>query len=594
MLNEYQEAILSLCRLQDEYDDLDIQLSTINRNMRRAKKRLRNMESDIDDLRQEVKEKLLKNKKAEFNYLLESSDKIKKDISDLNNEMNSELENISLDKFNEQTLLDSEILITLSDTFAYLNKEVPEIVGRYEYEYKDCLKYLDNLANKCGNDNLCRPVKSRVQIINDLTEDESKSIFENILDKLIGLPKDLEFSTKGRVIVLSSYLFVIFLAFFNLSFLLLGVIGVGIKSIYTSKREESYRNKCIEYLEDFKSMYQILFKCLEIKKDKYIEDERNAICARYSDIVKAKSAELDKYLADYELNTKSVVVSEEEIKEEVDKEFNHQLEELNNEIEEYNNQKRIVLENQKRCEDQLYGIQDKISKLRDSISEVYWELSKVGSDKLLMKEFFLGFKDYDLISVKHNGSAMSIIYDGESSERNSVLISMFIAQLFSNMLPNVLNITIVDIDYTCRDYSIYNGDVFDILFNYITTEDSIKSVIEGLHAELIKRQSEISPIADTIEDFNRIMIDRNSFTKEYSFIIFQNAKPEYLRNQKLLQLCRTGKTFGIMPIIFIANDTYNKILAGEDTEVAGCKQIIDTMKDYTWKFKQDTLDLEKI
>lgn len=593
MLQKYKEAICNLCRLQDEYDKLEIQSSTINRNKRRAKKALANAESERDDLREEVREKLLAKKKSEFDYLKDDLDDSKTLLAEINDELQSKLDNISMDRFDKQTELDTEILITLSDTFAFVNEQLPDIVGRYEYEYEDCLSALDKLADKCGTDNLCRPVKAKVQILTDLEEDEEQSLFETLLDKIVGVPKDVEFQTKYRVFLFSAYLLVIILAFLNFSFLLLGGIGIGFKAIYDSKREAQYKKKCIQYIEDFKSMYQILYNHLESSKEEYIDTEKNRIAGMFYDRVKEVTDKISKLSSDYSMKVNSVIVTEEEIDAEVDIEFKSKLKELQDKIDECSLQMKSVLEDQTRCEDELEAIQDEISKLRDAISSVYWELNEVGSERVLMNEFFLGFKDYDLISVKHDGNAMCIIYDGESSERNSVLISMFIAQLFSNMLPNSLHLTIVDIDYTCRDYSIYNGEVFDLLFNYITTEDAIGSAIEELHQDLLERQRDISPIADTIDEFNRSMIAKKSFTKEYRFLIFQNAKGDYLKNQKLLQLCRTGQTFGIMPIIFISKELHNEILR-PDSNFADCKPLLESMKDYTWRFKQSSLDLEKI
>ena len=593
MLQKYKEAICNLCRLQDEYDKLEIQSSTINRNKRRAKKALANAESERDDLREEVREKLLAKKKSEFDYLKDDLEDSKKLLAEINDELQSKLDNISMDRFDKQTELDTEILITLSDTFAFVNEQLPDIVGRYEYEYEDCLSALDKLADKCGTDNLCRPVKAKVQILTDLEEDEEQSLFETLLDKIVGVPKDVEFQTKYRVFLFSAYLLVIILAFLNFSFLLLGGIGIGFKAIYDSKREAQYKKKCIQYIEDFKSMYQILYNHLESSKEEYIDTEKNRIAGMFYDRVKEVTDKISKLSSDYSMKVNSVIVTEEEIDAEVDIEFKSKLKELQDKIDECSLQMKSVLEDQTRCEDELEAIQDEISKLRDAISSVYWELNEVGSERVLMNEFFLGFKDYDLISVKHDGNAMCIIYDGESSERNSVLISMFIAQLFSNMLPNSLHLTIVDIDYTCRDYSIYNGEVFDLLFNYITTEDAIGSAIEELHQDLLERQRDISPIADTIDEFNRSMIAKKSFTKEYRFLIFQNAKGDYLKNQKLLQLCRTGQTFGIMPIIFISKELHNEILR-PDSNFADCKPLLESMKDYTWRFKQSSLDLEKI
>lgn len=595
MLEQYKAAILRLCQLQDDYDVLDVKCSTVNRNKRRARKQLSSLELDREDLREDVKKKLIEKKKEEYSSILDEVKTKEEMLSDIRSKLDSELENISLDRFNESVALDTEILITLSDTFAYVSKEVPEIVGRYEYEYDLCLESLDNLANKCGSDKLCRPVKSKVHMLTDLMEESSdKSKLETVLDKIAGVPKDINFETKYRVIVLGGYLAVIVLAFLNLSFLLLGAIGVGCKLMYDKRLETSIKDKCVQYLEDFKSMYQIMFNNLEKKKEAYIEEEKNRIADKYFDTVKNLKDTLDSLNADYKIKVNSITITEEEIEKAVGAEFDNKFKELNDLLADYDKQMAEIRASQQQCDKDLEEIQDEISRLRDAISEVYWELTGVGSDKVLMKEFFLGFKDYDLISVKHDGNAMAIVYDGESSERNSVLISMFIAQLFTNMLPNVLNISIVDIDYTCRDYSIYNGGVFDLLFNFVTNQDNIKKVIDDLHADLIKRQSEISPIADTIDEFNESMIAKNSFTKEYSFLIFQNAQIDYLKNQKLLQLCRTGRSFGIMPIIFISRKLYNEIKEGNDNRSKECRPLLESLSEYTWNFKHSSLDLEKI
>lgn len=595
MLNEYKKAIQELCRLQEEYDTLEIQASTVNRNKRRAIKDLRKAESEKEELAEKVKDRLIQEKKEAFNSIKCEADRIKDSMFDLKGTVEHELENIDLTEFNRKMDLVEDILFTLRDTSEFLNNKMPELVGRYEYPYDICIEELDDLANRCGNDGICKPIKSRVQILTDEEESsDGKSKFEEILDKIAGVPEGIDFQIKYRVMLCGCYLGVIVLAFLNLSFLVLGGIVFGFKVLYDKKKKEENKEKCIKYLENFKSMYQLLFKYMEEEKAKYIDEKKSEISVRYLEPMQSKKDEFDAKMNEYQQRISEVTVSDEEVALEVDREFTSRLEELQKAIDECELQKRKVLENQQKCEDELDKIQDKISQLRDSISEVYWELSSVGSEKVLMGEFFLGFKDYDLISVKHDGNAMCIVYDGESSERNSVLISMFIAQLFSNMLPNSLHLTIVDIDYTCRDYSIYNGKVFDLLFNYVTIEDDISKTIEELHSDLIKRQTEISPIADTIDDFNKMMIAKNSFTKDYRFLIFQNAKADYLKNQKLLQLCRTGKSFGIMPIIFISKQLYAGIETGSDSALVESRPVIESLKDYTWKFKQSTLDLEKI
>lgn len=592
MLSAYTEQIGKLASLQKTYDTLVLQNCTLAKEKRKFTKQLAKVKGNRAEVVEEVREKLINNKKDAFKPLLNKCDEYARDIKKLENREKSELENISLTPFYKTKEFDLEIVNTLSDTQKYIMEKLPELVSRYEYEYEVCKEELDRLADRCGKDGICKPCKVKVNRLTDFGQDEEKSKFEEILDYLSMKPQTIEVSTKYRAITYVAYLGVIAVVFLNLSFALIGAIGIGIKVIHDKKKVEENKKKCIEFLENFLSMYKILEESLDDGKDEFINKKSEEIKAKFADSIRELKNTLNELRNKYEESVSNVSISDDEINGEVDKEFANKIAEIEDNLKKIDEQIGVVQKQLGECETELDGIQMNIIKLKDEISRVYWELNEVGTSRVLTNEFFLGFKDYELVSVKHDGHALMIEYDGQSSERNSILISMFISQLFSNMLPNVLQISIVDMDYTCRDYSIYNGEYFDIIFNYITSSEEAKKCIDDLHVDLIKRQAQISPIADSIEEFNKMMVERQSFTKEYNFIIFQNADGNILKNQRLLQLCRTGCTFGIMPIMFVRSQEIAEI-KNEPEKHKIEMELLESVEDYTWTFNHETLDLEK-
>ena len=592
MLSAYTEQIDKLASLQKPYDALVLQNCTLAKEKRKFNKELAKVKGNRADVAEEVKEKLINSKKDAFKPLLSRCEEYARDIQKLENREKAELKNINLNSFYKKKEFDLEIINTLSDTQKYIMDKIPELVARYEYEYEVCREELDKLADRCGRDGICKPCKVKVNRLTDFGQDVEKSKFEEILDYMSMKPQTIEASTKYRAITYVAYLGVIAVAFLHLSFALIGAIGIGVKVIYDKKKVEENKKKCIEFLENFLSMYKILEGSIDDGKDDFIKKKSDEIKAKFAEPINELRNTLDNLRNKYEDSVSNVSISDDEINYEVDKEFANKISTIEDNLKKIDEQIGEVQRQLEECENELDGIQMNIIRLKDEISRVYWELNEVGTSRVLTNEFFLGFKEYELVSVKHDGHALMIEYDGQSSERNSILISMFISQLFSNMLPNVLQISIVDMDYTCRDYSIYNGEYFDIIFNYITSSEEAKKNIDELHADLIKRQAQISPIADSIEEFNKMMVERQSFTKEYSFIIFQNADDSILKNQRLLQLCRTGCTFGIMPIIFVKS----QLIAEIKTEPEKHKiemELLESVGDYTWTFNHETLDLEK-
>ena len=118
MLNEYKKAIQELCRLQEEYDTLEIQASTVNRNKRRAVKDLRKAESEKEELAEKVKDRLIQEKKEAFNSIKCEADRIKDSMFDLKGTVEHELENIDLTEFNRKMDLVEDILFSSSSTAA--------------------------------------------------------------------------------------------------------------------------------------------------------------------------------------------------------------------------------------------------------------------------------------------------------------------------------------------------------------------------------------------------------------------------------------------------------------------------------------------
>lgn len=200
---------------------------------------------------------------------------------------------------------------------------------------------------------------------------------------------------------------------------------------------------------------------------------------------------------------------------------------------------------------ELEDLKAEKTKLKDELVKAVETLESLGTSKLLLKTFFLGFSDDDrLITMDYNGETTFVMYSGTDSNCVTPFIRMMLIQFFTNMLINNLFIDIIDTDNSGVAFDIFRYEDLKDIISVASTSEEATDLISELHKEMRQRSEKISMISDDIDHFNEIMIQRDSFTLEYRIVIFNTCNPDILKNVKFLQICKNGPVTGIIPIIF--------------------------------------------
>lgn len=221
-----------------------------------------------------------------------------------------------------------------------------------------------------------------------------------------------------------------------------------------------------------------------------------------------------------------------------------------------------------RMEQSLIGLRTKKAELKLEIEESLINLNSVGTSQLLLQSFFLGFDESErLIELAYDGDTSVIMYTGDDSKVVVPFITMVIIQYFSNMMPNSLHIDIVDLDNGGINYDIFRIGELSTVISIIASSDSESQLIEILSQDMRTRSERISAHAESIDEYNKIMLARDSIPMDYRIVIFQTISDSIMTNQKFLQLCRQGSKNGIIPLIFVNSDSMPRIEIGSDKGV---------------------------
>lgn len=211
-------------------------------------------------------------------------------------------------------------------------------------------------------------------------------------------------------------------------------------------------------------------------------------------------------------------------------------------------------ENLLKLDKEIRDLRLKKAKLKEQIESVMLNLESVGTSQLLLKSFFLGFDEEDrVISMQYDGDTSLVIYSEDDSRTVIPFLQMMIIQFFTNMSPNSLHIDIVDLDNAGIDYNVFRyGNLTDVI-NIVASKSEESALLSSLHKDMRTRSERISSIADSIEEYNEIMLNRESIPMEYEIVIFQAMSDDIYGNKELLQICRQGARNGIVLIFFVQN-----------------------------------------
>lgn len=249
------------------------------------------------------------------------------------------------------------------------------------------------------------------------------------------------------------------------------------------------------------------------------------------------------------------MVDEDSILRRVEEQYSARVAEARNRISELDTSIQNLSLNHRQMETQLMSLKTAKAETRDKIESDLIDLKGVGTSQLLLKSFFLGFDDRErVISLNYNGDTTLVMYTGDNSQVVEPFIHMMIIQYFTNMMINSLRIDIVDFENAGNSYDIFRYDELSNIISVICTEDAQDDLIESIHNDMRIRSEIISRIADNIEEYNKLLISRDSIPMEYRIVMFQTVSEELLANPRFLQVCRQGARLGVIPIIFVRTD----------------------------------------
>lgn len=329
--------------------------------------------------------------------------------------------------------------------------------------------------------------------------------------------------------------------------------------------EKSYENLEASYREEFKRQVQEA-------NDKADVDYENAL-KEYAEEESSLKEEYQNLLKELEIMEKdpNFIARNLSI-------YRHKLDGLNREKEEYIEQIEESEEELNDCLDQIARLKIKLQSLRKQIEEKYMGELKPGSNRLLTINLFLGFEKDEAIRVfDFNGDSSVIFYSGESSDVTNLAMSIFLEILREVNIAS-LSFYVMDTDMGAPEFMPFTQKELSEVVTICSTKDQCIAVLNQVHSMLEERNRSILAYASNIRDFNKQMLDKNSLTREYVFLIVQESSGAILNNPKFQQICKAGPRVGIIPIVFISASWYIMQLKGEGEEAKPAFELLSSIK----------------
>ena len=208
-------------------------------------------------------------------------------------------------------------------------------------------------------------------------------------------------------------------------------------------------------------------------------------------------------------------------------------------------------------EENNYALNRK-NELKRRIIRKYVDLTEGGDSKELIEKFFLGFsKTEDLMLLEYNRKAMCILYDGDV-EHTVNLLKLIISQIYANMSADSVNVRVVDTVTSGTRLSLFHSeDTGAVPFNsfdmWLNTEDTSRE-IKLLDGSLSHKNRTMLRTHNSIHDYNRHMLESDSVTEEYTFVILYNYDSSIFEGEEMRRMIINSYQYGIVPIILMDID----------------------------------------
>lgn len=330
--------------------------------------------------------------------------------------------------------------------------------------------------------------------------------------------------------------------------------------------EKSYENLEASYREEFKRQVQEA-------NDKADKDYEKAL-KDYADEEATLKEDYDNLLKELEIMERdpNFIARNLSI-------YKHKLEGLNHEKEEYIEQLAESDTELNGCLSDIAKLKIRLQSLRKQIEEKYMGELNPGNSRLLNTNLFLGFeKDEALRVFDFKGDSSVIFYSGESSDVTELSMSIFL-ELLREVNIASLSFYIMDTNMGAPEFMPFTQKELSEVITICSTKDQCISVLNQVHSMLEERNRNILAYASDIEDFNKQMLEKNSLTREYIFLIIQESSGAILNNPKFQQICKSGYRVGIIPIVFISASWYLMQLKGEGEEAKPAFDLLSSIKN---------------
>lgn len=601
LLERYEELLEERKKLLEERENLNASKKEVVRELDEltisSSRILRDKNQEYSQIESELRsEEVLK-----FKYIKDEIEKLRSQIDNVRRMQENRCSSVDDSEFVKKNKKKYKLLEELEIARDSVVEFLADSVEEEEIAFREAIEELNILSDCTFEDEIPVPL---LNDMDSLTYIESKS---NMTDKVLEYNKELRkkllsfndnsrFSVKEKFISYGALLGLLVLLFVNVSYAFLGLLVIEGGFIIKAVKDVEETNIIRQRLNRFVNCYDSLQRKLVTASEEFQQEEINKIKQSSQEAIDVingnivvKQREYDQCVNSINMNTPEM---ERKITEKIETRYSEKFKRLEEE------RSRLTYEQEKLSEDsvilinKLNDIGIEIENYKCSIHDKYWALSEIGSNKLLTNRLIIGMSGDEIMSFELSQQSTFIVYDGGDSKLNSILINMMIAQFYADTCPNKLNIVIFDLKYTCRDYAMYSK--CEQLFTFIAENDAASNEIQFLYKELIYRKNQICTVADNIEEFNKSMMESGSLTLGYVIIIFQNATENILESNSFKQLCITGPMFGMIPIVFIQRDLYNRIISEtDDNGQLIHKELIDMFDGTLWAYNQKTLEFER-
>ena len=179
----------------------------------------------------------------------------------------------------------------------------------------------------------------------------------------------------------------------------------------------------------------------------------------------------------------------------------------------------------------------------DLKSNIKYLNQRFNTGYVLDTNFALGLTDGSVEEFVNIGCKNVIIRPGADRTQYVKFMQVMLANAYLNVKGNLLDVTIIDPNYKCRDFmSFYEKKVTDdnLHLNSVELQDMLKSSMDFLD----KNMKEMRGLK--IAEYNQLCQERNAAPRDYKLIIVASQPKELIEKEEWLSLLTTSAEYGLM------------------------------------------------